>query len=591
MCGIAGIIEANGRPVNRDRLVSMAGKITHRGPDGDGIWTDGQAGLAHRRLAIVDLSPNGAQPMLSQDGRYSITFNGEIYNYQELREQLAESSEQLRSTSDTEVLLALYAKEGESMLSKLRGMFAFAIWDKQESRLFFARDRIGKKPFFYRNNENGFAFASEVKALVDQESQIDELAIRLFLGLQYVPSPLTGFKNIFSLEPGMCGTWKDGKLEIKRYLSVPPPQSPSFSKAGEEVRELLEESVRLRLIADVPVGIFLSGGIDSSAVAAIAHKQGAKLSSFTLGFDEAAFDERDQAMALAKQFGFEHHSFLAKPEDLLAIADEVIEHYDVPYADSSSLNTWILARETKKHVKAVLTGDGGDELFGGYRRYGYFEQALNLKKMGLSRSAYRVARSVGSMTGNPKFQRFADTIDGGYAALFCGAYFQQPEAIDFINGQLNKQIDPIGAAMDFDLHSYLPDDLNVKMDRATMRHGLEARCPLLDQELVSYVTSLPTEYRYTKGKTKALLVDAVKDILPSEVGKRPKRGFQVPLATWFRGPLRAAFVERCMQSAKLHAYVARDRVEQLLKENDRGSDHGNRLWMLYSLATWLEKYG
>lgn len=589
MCGIAGLIAKNGRSLDQGRLVAMAGKIAHRGPDGEGMWVEGQAGLAHRRLALVDLSPSGAQPMVSEDGRFVVTFNGEIYNYKELRSQL--SGVRFQSESDTEILLALYAQEGEAMLAKLRGMFAFAIWDKQESRLFFARDRIGKKPFFYKRSEQEFAFASEVKSLVDGESQIDEQAIRLFLGLQYVPSPLTGFKNIFSLEPGMCGTWKDGVFATRSYLERVSKPDVSFDDAAHEVRRILDESVRLRLIADVPVGIFLSGGIDSSAIAALAHKQGAKLSSFTLGFDEAAFDERDQSAELAKKFGFEHHAFLAKPEDLLAIADETIEHYDVPYADSSSLNTWILARETKKHAKAVLTGDGGDELFGGYRRYRYFEQALQLKILGFGIPAGFVSRIASDLTGDQRFQRFADTIDGGYASLFCGAYFQQPEAIEFINKRLKKELDPIGAAMDFDLHSYLSDDLNVKMDRATMRHGLEARCPLLDQELVAYVTSLPTEYRYKKGQTKRLLVEAVKDLLPVEIGKRGKRGFQVPLAIWFRGAMRNAFVERCVTSSKLHAYIDKERVEKLLSENDRGSDHGNRLWMLYSLATWLEKYG
>lgn len=591
MCGIAGLIAKNGRSLDQGRLVAMAGKIAHRGPDGHGLWAEGQAGLAHRRLALVDLSPSGAQPMISDDGRFVVTFNGEIYNYKELREDFLANGGKLRSTSDTEILLTLFAQEGEAMLAKLRGMFAFAIWDKQESRLFFARDRIGKKPFFYKHSEQEFAFASEVKSLVDGESQIDEQAIRLFLGLQYVPSPLTGFKNIFSLEPGMCGTWKDGILATRSYLERVSKPDVSFDDAAHEVRRILDESVRLRLIADVPVGIFLSGGIDSSAIAALAHKQGVKLSSFTLGFDEAAFDERDQAAELAKKFGFEHHAFLAKPEDLLAIADEAIEHYDVPYADSSSLNTWILARETKKYTKAVLTGDGGDELFGGYRRYGYFERALQLKKTGFGIPAGFVSRIASDLTGDKRFQRFADTIDGGYASLFCGAYFQQPEALGFIDSHLRKNLDSIGAAMDFDLHSYLPDDLNVKMDRATMRHGLEARCPLLDQELVAYVTSLPTEYRYKKGQTKRLLVESVKDLLPAEIGKRGKRGFQVPLAIWFRGALRNAFVERCVNSSKLHAYIDKERVEKLLSENDRGSDHGNRLWMLYSLATWLEKYG
>lgn len=606
------MVASNGRSLDRGLLEASARKIAHRGPDSEGIWIEGPVGLAHRRLAIVDLSPSGAQPMQSSDGRFAVTFNGEIYNYQELRKQLLESGEVLRSASDTEVLLALYAKEGEAMLAKLRGMYAFAIWDKQEQVLFFARDRIGKKPFFYRQDEQGFVFASELKALIGEREPIDEQAIRLFLGLQYVPSPLTGFKNIFALEPGMCGTWKNGELAIRSYAEPVQKREVAFDEAAHEVRRILEESVRLRLIADVPVGIFLSGGIDSSAVAALAHQQGVALSSFTLGFDESAFDERDQAASLAKQFGFDHHAFVAKPQDLLAIADEVVMHYDAPYADSSALNTWILARETKQHVKAVLTGDGGDELFGGYRRYRYFEQAQRYRALG----RWPLFRSIevgGFRALDPKIIRMFRTIqalnggDGaGYSKLFTGAYFSEGDLRELLvpdfalRTQGNKaesfvvqhfQGKGVGGAMYFDLHSYLPDDLNVKMDRATMRHGLEARCPLLDQELVAYVTSLPVEYRFQRKQIKPLLVEAVQDLLPSEVGKRPKRGFQVPLAAWFRGPLRAAFVERGLESAKVHAYIAKPRIEQLLSENDRGSDHGNRLWMLYSLATWLHKYG
>lgn len=586
MCGIAGFVANNGQTVDRSLLVLMAQKLAHRGPDGEGIWLDGSIGLVHRRLAIVDLSPSGAQPMHSLDDRYSLVFNGEIFNYQEIRAELIEKGEVFFSTSDSEVLLKLYALEGQNMVVKLRGMFAFAIWDKQERTLFIARDRIGKKPFFYRLDERGFVFASELKALVDDQTPIDHDSIKLFIGLQYVPSPKTGFKGIQSLEPAMCGVLKDGKLNITTYLEPSRISDHTFHEAAQHVRSLLEESVRLRLIADVPVGIFLSGGVDSSAIAAMAHAQGQRLSSFTLGFEEAAFDERDHAAQLAKHFGFEHHAFVAKPKDLLAIADEVIAHYDAPYADSSALNTWILARETKQHVKAVLTGDGGDELFGGYRRYRYFSQAQRIPKMYAP-----FLRGVSHLLGDPRIKRFADTVEGGYASLFCGAYFQQSEALAFVQETLKHELDPIAAAMDFDLRSYLPDDLNVKMDRATMRHGLEARCPFLDQELVAYVTSLPTSYRFQEHRIKPLLVEAVKDLLPSEIGKRPKRGFQVPLASWFRGPLRATFIERCLESSKLHEFVARPTIEKLLHENDRGSDHGNRLWMLYSLSTWLQRYG
>ncbi len=597
MCGIAGEIRQLSQKADTSRLELMSAALARRGPDGQGLWTDGSAGFVHRRLSIIDLSEGGHQPMTSTDGRFTITFNGEIYNYQELKADL--SAYAFHSNSDTEVLLVMYARYGEKMLEKIRGMFAFAIWDNVDQKLFFARDRIGKKPFFYKATSESFLFASELKAIGAVEKlEVDAESINMFLGLQYVPSPRTGFKNVFSLEPGNCGTWKDGVLSLKKYTTESAPLNVSFEEATREVRKRLEASVRLRLIADVPIGIFLSGGIDSSAVAALAKEQGAKLSSFTLGFDEAKFDERDQAAELAKQFGFEHHAFLAKPEDLLAIADEVIKQYDAPYADASSINTWILAKQTKPFVKAVLTGDGGDELFAGYRRYGYFEKALRLHRLGLGWMAFPISRLMWSVTRDPRYQRFAETLEGlrtshaeGYARLFVGSCIDTPESRAFVASHFRNDIEPIAAAMDFDLNFYLSDDLNVKMDRATMAHGLEARCPLLDQELVAYVTSLPLEYRYNKAKKKALLVEAVKDLLPAEVGQRAKRGFQVPLADWFRGSLRSVFVERCVKTTKLHIYVAKDQVEKLLKENDGGSDHGNKMWVLYSLATWLEQYG
>ncbi|MCK9361108.1 asparagine synthase (glutamine-hydrolyzing) [Patescibacteria group bacterium] len=615
MCGIAGLVSRDGRPVDRDRLVGMVGAIRRRGPDGEGIWTEGAAGLGHRRLAIVDLSDGGKQPMRSADGRFSITFNGEIYNYQELRKQLADNGEPFHSTSDTEVLLKLYERNGEAMLEKLRGMFAFAIWDKQKNELFFARDRVGKKPFFWMNDAAGFAFASEVTALTsNRKIEIDEEALRLFIGLQYVPAPRTGFRGINSLPPAHCGTWKDSTVSIRRYDSFEalPAFSGRFEEAVRETRRLLEDAVRYRLIADVEVGCFLSGGMDSTAVAALMAKMSASpIKTFTMGFPNWAADERSEAESFAKRIGAQHISFEANPKDGLALVDDLIELYGVPYADSSSLPTYLLARETRKHVKAVMNGDGGDEAFGGYRRYGYFKKAERLHRMGLG----SVVAGLSRMLKSPRYGRFADTLDGlrasvadGYAELFTGSYFNreaaskllQPEfasktAGDSAESFIRSHFDPrlrIGGALDFDRRSYLPDDLCVKMDRATMAHGLEARSPFLDQELMRFTAHLPFDFHFRGGKQKAVLQAAIADLVPAEVLSRPKRGFQVPLAAWFRSDLRSAFVERCLSSdAKLLEICRKEEVERYLHENDRGLDHGNRLWMLLSLATWLEKYG
>lgn len=608
MCGIAGVIMPMQRPSDIEAwLWGMVKALEHRGPDGYGVWFDGPVGLGHRRLAIVDLSEGGKQPMHSADGRFSITFNGEIYNYQELKKELEAAGARFVSTSDTEVLLELYARTGEAMLAKLHGMFAFAIWDAQKRELFFARDRVGKKPFFYQDNVGGFTFASELPALLAyQKPQVDWQAVRLFLGLQYVPSPLTGFVGVRSLEPGHCGTWKDGQLNVRSYLEAPLPRfTGTFDEAVKETRRLFEEAVRYRMIADVEVGCFLSGGMDSSAVAAQMAKQSPKpVKTFTMGFPDWSADERAEAESFAKQIGAEHFSFEAKPDDAVRLIDSILSLYAAPYADSSALPSYLLAQQTKKHVKAVMNGDGGDEFFAGYKRYGYFKKALALRWL---------APLLPVAFGPPKLRRMLRTIRAlaggdaaGYAEMFVGSYFSEQDLATLLNPEfasrtasskasdfIAKRIKATGveAALEFDRASYLPDDLCVKMDRATMAHGLEARSPLLDQNLTRFVASLPVSFHFAKGKQKAVLQAAIADLIPSEVLSRPKRGFQVPLSAWFRNELRSVFVERCLSTdAKVLEVCRREEMERYLHENDRGMDHGNRLWMLMSLSTWLERY-
>ncbi|MEI7512145.1 MAG: asparagine synthase (glutamine-hydrolyzing) [Candidatus Uhrbacteria bacterium] len=590
MCGIAGLIRADGRPVNRDRLVGMSEAIVHRGPDAEGMWIEGGCGLAHRRLAIVDLSPTGAQPMRSGDGRYVVTFNGEIYNYKELRHELESAGIVLRSTSDTEILVELYARYGEAMLGRLRGMFAFAIWDTQSRVLFFARDRIGKKPFYYSLLNDEFAFASELPAFFALSKVTPDWdAIGLFLGLQYIPSPYTGFEGIVSLSPGNCGTWSEGRITIRPYVESPlPPFSGTFNEAVTETRRLLDEAVRYRMIADVPVGCFLSGGIDSSAIAALmARHSFSPIKTFTMGFPDWKADERDEAATFAKQIGAEHYSFEAKAEDAVALVDRLVDLYAAPYADSSCLPTYLLAQATSKHVKAVMNGDGGDEAFMGYKRYAYFAQAKRFRALG------HIPGLSALSFGNPKVKRMLRTMAAlsegeaaGYAEMFMGSYFSE---LDLPSSTAKKFI--IEHMPDFDRRSYLPDDLCVKMDRATMAHGVEARSPLLDQELVRFAASLPLEWHRKGGKQKAVLQAAVAEFVPESVLNRPKRGFQIPLGAWFRGPLKPLFEQRCLVSgSKLERVCPQAIVQKYFDEHQRGRDHGNRLWMLLTLATWLEKH-
>lgn len=618
MCGIAGMWRWDGQPVEEDRLRLMAEAIAHRGPDGEGIWTEGGIGLAHRRLAIIDVSPRGAQPMVSADERYVVTFNGEIYNYQELRRGCEERGNIFRSDSDTEVLLHLYARKGEKMLADLRGMFAFAIWDRETRRLFVARDRMGKKPFFCRRREHTFAFASELPALMvgDERPSVDWKAVRAFLGLQYVPAPMTGFAGIECLPPGYAATLDNGAWRSWKYDDVltNEPFSGTFAEAKERISSLLEESVRLRLMAaDVPVGAFLSGGVDSSAVVSYMTRQTSKpISTFTMGFPSIGFDEREQAAAFAKQLGTDHHAFEVQGAHAVEMVDTLVDLYAAPYADSSSLPTWMLARETAKHVKVVLTGDGADELFAGYRRHAHFARALWLARHGAA-SLTPWLELTGQLMKDPRLVRFARTLyaihkhpQTAYATLFTGAYFSSLDEAGLLQKDFAKETadlsaepwigsrlqdgDLLMAALAFDRSSYLPNDLNVKMDRATMAHGLEARSPFLDQELVRFVSSLPTEWLLRRGHGKFILKEALKGVVPKEVLSRKKRGFQVPLARWFRGELRPMMVERCLASTSPLGQVCDlAYVERLLEENDRGTDHGNRLWMLLTLSTWLAK--
>ncbi len=641
MCGIAGIVTRDRSTPSEETLLSMSQAIAHRGPDGDGVWIAPGVGFAHRRLAIIDLSPAAAQPMHDASGRLTIVFNGEIYNYRELRSELMSGHGAVfRTNSDTEVILETLRVWGTAGLLKLRGMFAFGLWDQVERKLLLVRDRIGKKPLFYRQLSDGrFIFASEIKALAACAPLVpDWQAVRLFLGLQYVPAPRTGFEGVSQLLPGTYGWWDERGWRSERYHQWDKPQDTPVSLEDEttivtELTQKIDTAVKLRqLAADVPVGVFLAGGIDSAAVVAFASRHTQRpLQTFTMGFPNLALDERREARVIAEYFHTDHSEFEARPEHVEELADALVNQYDAPYADSSALPLWVLARETAKEIKVVLTGDGGDELFGGYRRYGAFERAIELAQ---SRGAWLwppLLRIVGRAWHDPRYSRMALTLSAlrqnaqrAYGELFCAAYFSsaavselcRPEfikqtrdadAVDFVASSLGRDettfchVGQRGLqarrealmrdAMYFDLTSYLPDDLNVKLDRATMRYGLEARCPFLDQELVSYALNLPLKFKLLHGTKKIILRRVLAGLVPEEVLHRPKRGFQVPLADWFRGPLRKFLRERTLDpQLPLLRLFNPPYIEHLIVENDRGFDHGNRLWMLLSLSSWLSKH-
>jgi asparagine synthase (glutamine-hydrolysing) len=615
MCGIAGMVCRDDSLPDKGLLQRMTAAVAHRGPDGEGMWMAPGVGLGHRRLAIVDLSPTGRQPMHSPDGRYAMSYNGEVYNFRELRAELERAGISFRSASDTEVIIAAYRAWGRACVERFSGMFAFALWDAERRELFFARDRIGKKPFFYRTLTNGcFAFASEMKALTPLEPVTrDDGAIRLFAGLQYVPSPRTGFTEIHSLPPGHRGVVRHGDLHIERYNDWEALRVKQTSSPDNEIRSRLEEAVRLRLLADVPVGAFLSGGVDSAIVVALASRHVERpLRTYTMGFAEIGMDERAEAREIAQAFGTDHQEFEATPGHLTLTAERVIAQYDAPYADSSALPLMLLAEQTAEQVKAVLTGDGGDELFGGYRRYSWFDRAACLRQLGIAAPAQIVAQAAWHVVHDPRAKRFAYTLQGirqaygrGYAELFTSAYFSsadlsifQPDflarthkddAATWMTSQYPEQARAAGA-LQFDLQSYLPDDLNVKMDRATMAHGLEARSPFLDQQVVALALGMSLREKVRGAQTKIALKRAFAHLVPADVLRRKKKGFQVPLGAWFRGPLKDYWRERCLDpQGSLGQYVRLQEAERLFEENIRGIDHGNRLWMLLSLSLWLER--
>lgn len=623
MCGIAGIVTRDGDAPDERLIRRMQQAIQHRGPDAEGVRLFSGCGLTHRRLSIIDLSPAGAQPLTDSSGRFWIVFNGEIYNYRQLRIELESLGLHFQTQTDTEVIVLGYQAWGVDVLKRLRGMFAFAIWDMEKRCLLLARDHIGKKPLFYSKQSNGDVyFASELKAFKAIKSlEIDWDAIRLFLGLQYVPSPKTGFVGVEQLPPGTYAIYANGKLEQHTYLE---PRRQTDSKQSQpdtddQLRTRLTEAVRSRQLAsDVPVGAFLSGGVDSAAIVALATKQiSIPLKTFTMGFSEGEFDERDQAKSLAMQFGAEHYAFEAKPQDLLRIADDVIQHYDAPYADSSALPLWLLAEQTAKQVKVVLTGDGGDELFGGYRRYLHLIRGQQIAGMPLIGAwTGKNMRRIGTWFQDAEVVRMGRYIEAvhhkpssAYGELFTGAYFDShdlgrickadflqqtkaSDAVEFVTQFVRAQATAsslLSQALYFDLFSYLPDDLNVKMDRATMRFGLEARSPFLDQAMIDFALQLPLHEKVAHGKTKIALKRAMKGIVPDAVLERQKRGFQVPLAVWFRGPLKQAFIDRCLDpQGELARMIDIEAVKRLMDANDAGANHGNRLWMLYALATWLQ---
>lgn len=624
MCGIAGIIAPRGQAPGREALERMALAEAHRGPDGQGIALSGRAGLAHRRLAVIDLV-TGDQPMANEDGRVRIVFNGEIYNHQQLRRELEAKGHTFATASDTEAIVHAYEEYGPACVEKLRGMFAFAIWDERDGMLFAARDRLGKKPFHYALHEGHFLFASEPAALLafpGLSRQPDMEALGLYLTLQYVPDPFCAFAHIRKLPAGHTLTFRDGSVATRRYwrLRFEPKATACEQELAEELRALVTESTRLRLIADVPLGAHLSGGIDSSIVTAVmAGLCDRPVKTFSIGFREEAFSELHKARAVAARYGTDHTEFVVEYGHVPATLERIVAHVGEPFADPAALPAWFLARETRAAVTVAVNGDGGDELFAGYQRM-WLDRLARLYRLlpgfvtgGLVPA---VAGLIPSRAGKPiekdwaeAAKRLSQVVAAGPKAgiIGWGSYFSPQAAQRLWRPEAAPQADPVALVarafdaalaansldrtLSADLDTYLPGCLLVKADRMAMAHGLEGRSPLLDHRLAEWAARLPAELKLRGRTGKYLLRKAFARLLPPEVTAQGKQGFGVPVGAWLRGGLKGWSRELLLEGVAAKSLFRPEEIARLLGEHQSGrADHGKRIWALAALELWLRAH-
>lgn len=630
MCGIAGKVVLKGNPLAPEILQKMAQALAHRGPDDHGIYLNQpkNVGLVHRRLAIIDLSPTGHQPMSDNEGQIWITFNGEIYNYQELRTALIEKGYPLRSQSDTEVIIYLYQEYGEKCLQYLRGMFAFAVYDQVKQKLFLARDRLGKKPLKYFFDGQTFIFASELKAILmnsEVPRDIDLEAIDLYLSLNYVPSPLTGFSHIRKLPPAHYLVLENGHLKCQRYwsLAYQPTLKISEAEAVTEIRSRLEEAVKIRLFSDVPLGAFLSGGIDSSIIVGLmAQNSSQAIKTFSIGFDYESHNELKYARQIAQRFQTDHTEYIVAA-NTAEILPKLVGSYEEPYADSSALPTYHLAQMTRQKVTVALSGDGGDENFAGYslfpilkilcahqkiphhlRRY-LFRSIIQILDHVSSSEITRRLKKANELTFQSDFVKFFELLAYFYFPPQEKTQIYQPDfprsetwsnlakhllPQDFLvpNPRISKSLNYF---LNLSTTSLLPDDFLVKVDIASMANSLEVRAPFLDHQFMEFVARLPERFKLKGRQKKYILKRAFANFLPPELISRKKMGFCIPIDEWFRTTLKNFSREILLaKNARLHVFIRPDYVQKLIKEHQNSSrNHGQRIWNLLCLELWLQQ--
>ncbi len=620
MCGIAGMLAADpGAAPDGEAVKRMCDAMIHRGPDDHGALADGPCALGHRRLSIIDLRPEGAQPMTNEDGSIAVIVNGEIYNFRELRRGLEAKGHRFKSRSDSEVALHLYEEEGVDFLDRLRGMFALALWDGPHRRLVLARDRFGKKPLFYHVGPKGLVFASELAALMESgyaERRPDMDAIDSFLCLQYVPSPSTAFEGVRKLPAGSRLVCEPGRFaEPERYFQLRFDQTRrgSLSQLTEELRARIEDAVRVRLVSDVPLGAFLSGGLDSSLIVAMMALQSSEpVKTFSVGFTRKDFSELPYAKMVAERYGTDHHELVVEP-DMASVIPQFVRHYGEPFADTSALPTWYLCQYTRTGVTVALSGDGGDEAFAGYRRYGYARTARVLRSLpgplpsilakmigSVPMSAAQQVRDYGRRLMQPEHVRFlglaAHVPHEDRMALYTST-MRERYATDRVArrfGDLyagSTASDPINRLLDLDIQTYLTDDILTKVDIASMAHSLEVRCPLVDQEVMTFAASLPGEMKLRGLETKRILREVAKPLLPETILARRKQGFGLPVDRWMREELEPLSRDVLLdQTARNRGVFDPTAVETLLQRHQRGEPRGDQIWALMILELWYRTF-
>lgn len=624
MCGIAGFTRFHSDVGSKDTLIAMGNSIAHRGPDSQGTYIDAHIGLCHQRLSIIDLSSAGNQPMFSDDENLVIVFNGEIYNFPELREDLIKLGYNFHTHTDTEVILALYKQKGPECLSMLNGMFAIAIWDKTKEELFLARDRLGKKPLYYYDAGEEFIFASEIKAILEVECVKKEIrvdALYDFFTYQYIPDPKTIFKDMFKLEPGHWMLISKDSVKGNKYwdISFSKQTTQSETEIQTELFELLESSVKQRMLSDVPLGAFLSGGVDSSAVVGLmAAKDDAPVTTCSIGFDSKKHDEVEFAQIVADRFATDHHEFTVK-ENFIEHIEEIVSYFDEPFADPSLIPTYFVSKLAREKVTVALAGDGGDESFAGYEKYSIDNVENKLRNLFPSifrrtlfpslAKLFENSNNIILKKGHTLLDTLSQTPQKGF--FLTNAFCTDLQWKQLANKKLQAELgdyhpssiteyhyhragteDHLSRILYADIKTYLPGDILVKVDRMSMANSLEVRAPLLDYKIVEFAANIPSHLKFHNGEKKHILKETVKKILPDEILYRKKMGFDSPLAAWLKDDIRDFTAEKLFgENSGISQFFDVKNLKSIWQQHQNDvRDHSSLIWSFLMFELWWQKY-